>query len=228
MKQLLDSIRQEFAIVSERLQFGHVSLQFWRVAEPDAVLDDDVLLASHGELAWQPYWAQAWETAYAIAEEIAGRELAGRHVLDLGCGLGLPGAVAAACGARVLLADFAPPALLLAELNSWPWRDRATVMRLDWRNDLLAERFDLIVGSDILYDREDLPYLDAFWRTHLKDVGSVLLGEPSRMLSRDFLQEIRERRWKMTENIRQIAQSDRPIRLIELRLPEASSSTWTV
>jgi predicted nicotinamide N-methyase len=217
MNTPLDAIRRDYEVVIEHLKFGDLAIDFCRVAEPDTMVDDDVLSASHEDLAWQPYWAQAWETAYAIAEELADRELTGCRVLDLGCGLGLTGAVAAAHGAQVVMGDFAPPALRFAEGNSWPWRERVQVLRLDWRKDRLPDAFDLIVGSDILYDRDDLPYLDAFWRAHLKPQGSILLGEPTRSLTREFLAWIRDRRWQMSETTRRISQSDRPIRLIELR-----------
>ena len=217
MDDLLEQIRQQYDVVSDTIHLEDLTLEFWRVADPESVLDDETLLQSHAELPWQPYWAETWDTAYGVAVELASRELAGVRVLDLGCGLGLTGTVAAARGAEVVMADFAPPALPFARLNSWPWREHVQVLRLNWRTDDLGQKFDLIVGSDILYDREDLPYLDAFWRSHLDSHGSVLLGDPTRLLTREFIQWIRQRGWQMQESCRHVPQSDRPIRLIELR-----------
>jgi predicted nicotinamide N-methyase len=131
--------------------------------------------------------------------------------------LGLTGTVAAARGATVVMGDYAPPALPFAAINSWPWRDRVEVIHLNWREDQLGEQFDLIVGSDILYDRDDLPYLDAFWRDHLSSEGSVLLGDPSRLMTREFIQWIHQRGWQISETCREVPQSTRPIRLLELR-----------
>ena len=218
MDELLSRIRGEFAGISKIVQFGGLSLDFWHPADPDALVDDEVLAQSGKELEWQPYWAEAWDAAYGVARELAGRELQGMQVLDLGCGLGLTGTVAAARGARVVMADYAPPALLFAEANSWPWRDQVQIVRLDWRKDRLGASFDLIVGSDILYDREDLPSLDAFWQQHLDTEGSILLGDPTRTMTQEFIHWIRERGWRMKESHRHVPQSDRPIRLVELRL----------
>ncbi len=217
MDDLVSRIRGEYNAISETVHFGELSLDFWHPADPDALLDDEVLAQSTEELEWQPYWVEAWDAAYGVARELAERNLQGTKVLDLGCGLGLTGAVAAAKGARVVMADNAPPALLFAEVNSWPWRDQVQTIRLDWHEDRLDVSFDLIVGSDILYDRDDLPSLDIFWQQHLKTDGSVLLGDPTRTMTKEFINWICERGWDMKESTRHIPQSDRPIRLLELR-----------
>jgi len=214
---LLNRIRSEFGAVSETIRFGELSLDFRHPADSDALVDDIVLAQSGDELEWQPYWAEAWGAAYGVATELAERNLRGTNVLDLGCGLGLTGAVAAAKGAQVVMADYAPPALLFAEANSWPWREQIQIIRLDWQKDHLDSSFDLIVGSDILYDRRDLPSLDAFWQQHLKTEGSVLLGDPTRAMTKEFIHWIRDRGWHLKETSRNVPQSDRPIRLIELR-----------
>jgi predicted nicotinamide N-methyase len=217
MDELLDAIRERYEVVSDTIRVDDLTLKFWRVADPESVLDEETLEQSHTELPWQPYWAETWDTAYGVAMELASRDLKGLRVLDIGCGLGLTGTVAAAGGAEVVMADDAPPALPFARLNSWPWRERVRVLRLNWRTDDLGQKFDLIVGSDILYDREDLPYLDTFWHSHLGSDGSILLGDPTRILTREFIQWIRQRGWQMKESCRHVPQSDRPIRLIELR-----------
>jgi predicted nicotinamide N-methyase len=217
MDDLIKQIREKYDVISDTIRLGDLTLKFWRVADPETVLDEETLQLSHAELPWQPYWAETWDTAYGVATELVSRSLQGLRVLDLGCGLGLTGTVAAARGASVVMADYAPPALLFAQLNSWPWRERVQVLRLNWRTDDLGQKFDLIVGSDILYDREDLPYLDAFWRGHLEPSGSILLGDPTRLLTREFIQWIRHRGWQLQESCRHVPQSDHPIRLIELK-----------
>ena len=60
-----------------------------------------------------------------------------------------------------------PPALLFAQLNSLPYAARVRTRRLDWRADHLGERFDLILGADILYERKQWDFLEPFWRAHL-------------------------------------------------------------
>jgi 2-polyprenyl-3-methyl-5-hydroxy-6-metoxy-1,4-benzoquinol methylase len=160
-----------------------------------------------------PYWAELWDSAAGVGGVLIeralaaradtgraavdptalaggrpdGYDLAGRSVLDLGCGMGLSGTVCAALGARVLFADLETPPLLFARLNSLPWASRVRTRRLNWQADRLDERFDLIVGADILYERNQWEFLDAFWRLHLAPGGELVLGEPGRQTGDTFL-----------------------------------------
>lgn len=133
-------IRRQYETVCDTYRFGDLAVPLTRVVEPDEMLQRMEVDAASGAVAtprWQPYWAELWGCSLAVCEVLAKQDLQGVRVLDLGCGLGLTGTVAAARGARVILADAAPPALLFARLNSWPYRDRVQVRLLDWRRDRL-------------------------------------------------------------------------------------------
>ena len=68
-----------------------------------------------------PYWAEPWPSALAMAEQLLARPelVAGRAVAELGAGLGLAGLAAAAAGAaEVVLLDREPLALVCALLNA--------------------------------------------------------------------------------------------------------------
>ena len=47
-----------------------------------------------------PYWALLWPAGRALADALTGRDLTGKRVLELGCGLALASVVAARRGAR--------------------------------------------------------------------------------------------------------------------------------
>jgi len=140
-------------------------------------------------------------------------------VLDLGCGMGLTGTVAAALGAQVLFADLEAPALLFARLNSLPWADRVRTRRLDWRKDRLDQRFDLIVGADILYERKQWDHLEPFWREHLRPGGMVVLGEPGRQTGELFIDWVRGRGWRLQQLAEPVETRSKPIRLFRLTPP---------
>ncbi len=66
-----------------------------------------------------PYWAELWPSAVGLARSLIERQnLSGMRVLEVGCGLGLPGIAAAKAGASVLLTDANPDALAFALLNA--------------------------------------------------------------------------------------------------------------
>jgi predicted nicotinamide N-methyase len=228
-RRLLHRIGRRYAVLTETVRVAHLSLQFTRIEDPNRVLDEvaaeeDRLEKVRGERVAEdqlhlPYWAELWDSALGIGQFLARPDAPPLSVLDLGCGMGLAGTVAAAVGHRVLFADLEPPALLFAQLNTVPWRHRVRARRVDWRKDALGERFDLILGADILYERKQWDHLEPFWRRHLGSGGSVLLGEPGRKTGEMFVEWIRPRGWTLAEFAEPVETRARPIRLLRLTLP---------
>src|SRR5512146_2426811 len=101
-----------------------------------------------------PYGVALWPAAMALAHDVASRAQAfrGRRVLELGAGTELPGIVAASLGARVVQTDRNEIALhvcaMNGERNAVPAIERRVA---DWETFESAERYDLILGSDVLY-----------------------------------------------------------------------------
>jgi predicted nicotinamide N-methyase len=227
-RRLLARVRRNYDTLTDTVTVGPLSLTFTRVADPNRVLDEvaeeeDRLEKVAGRRLPEdqlhlPYWAELWDSALGIGQWLARDAAGGRplNVLDLGCGMGLAGAVAAAVGHRVLFADLEPPALLFARLNSFPFRDRVRTRRLDWRTESLGERFDLVLGADILYERRQWDHLEPFWRRHLAPGGAVLLGEPGRQTGELFVPWIVRRGWDLRELEERVETRTKPIRLFHL------------
>src|SRR5262249_28388999 len=96
-----------FLAALETIQVGDEGIELWRVADLEDHVDRTALLAAD-DPPEPPYWAHLWSGALVLAEAVPrGR----RTVLEIGCGLGLPGLVAARRGARVTFVDPAPAAL---------------------------------------------------------------------------------------------------------------------
>ncbi|HEX5242454.1 MAG TPA: 50S ribosomal protein L11 methyltransferase [Tepidisphaeraceae bacterium] len=230
--RLLHRIHRRYQATQQIVDLKGLKFPFVRVTDPDVVLDQvaaevDLHERLHGreasgQMMHLPYWAELWDSAMGIALHLADNasrfDLRKRSVLDLGCGMGLSGAAAAALGARVLFADLESPALLFARLNSLPWRHRVRTRQLNWQRDRLNERFDLIVGADILYEKTQWPYLELFWRAHLKENGSVLLGEPGRSTGDMFQEWIGNRGWLLERLEQPVSTREKPIRLFALTL----------
>jgi predicted nicotinamide N-methyase len=224
-RRLLARIQRKYQTVTEEMCFGSMTVEFTRVAEPDRVLDEIVAEEDRRERLsgvrledplHLPYWAELWESACGIGAALAKMELnESTRVLDLGCGMGLAGAVAAAMGATITLADLEAPALLFARLNCLAFADRVRACRLNWQTDRLGEQFDLIIGSDILYERKQWEFLDQFWKAHLAEDGTVLLGEPGRQSGELFVPWIGPRGWVLTEGLEQSPNGKR-IRIFRL------------
>jgi predicted nicotinamide N-methyase len=165
------------------------------VLQPDeaAELPDD------GAVEWAPlvpYWSVLWRSGVALAQELAGAELSGRRVVELGCGLGLPSLVAARAGAEVLATDGDEEALELLERNARENGLNVATARAEWHapGDLVARGpFDLVLAADVLYDRAAVaPLLSLLPRLG----AEVWLADPGRPAAEAFFERA-STRWSV-------------------------------
>ena len=121
------------------LAIQHRSVHMTKIADLDVLLEevDPVTFAEDERL---PYWAELWPSSVALAHYTAQcLDMSGQRVLELGCGLGLVGVVAALQGARVLCTDYEPDALAFARHNARCNASRGIRFRLvDWRQPALS------------------------------------------------------------------------------------------
>jgi predicted nicotinamide N-methyase len=143
-----------------------------------------------------PYWTRVWLAAVAAARLLArSGDLGGLEVCDIGCGLGIPGIVAASRGATVTFADQEAGALAFAGWNGLRQARAAPprVQQLDWATEDLAGRFQVMVLADVTYRAlHHAPLLRQIERG-LADGGVVVHADPQRDESAVFLGRLRER-----------------------------------
>lgn len=136
-----------------------------------------------------PCWADIWPAARALASYIWDHlDWQGVTVLELGAGLGLPGLVAAARGARVTLSDYQPQALELARRNAeHNHLSGLDYLLADWRSFPPVSPFHRILCSDVTYDPRLNHYLLEVIGRCLAPGGEVLVAHPGRPDTYDFL-----------------------------------------
>ena len=108
------------------------------------------------------YWSFCWAIGMALARYLAAHPewVVGKRVLDFGAGSGVAGIAAVKAGAlEVVACDLDPLALAACRANA-----ELNQVALSYSADFFAEadRFDLILVADVLYDRANLPLLDQF------------------------------------------------------------------
>jgi predicted nicotinamide N-methyase len=168
-----------------------------RVLQPSesAELPDD------GPVEWAPlvpYWSVLWRSGVALGRELEGQPLAGRRVVELGCGLAVPSLVAARAGAAVLATDAEPEALELVARNAELNGVEVETAVVDWTSTAATEElaargpFDTVLAADVLYERPTVARMLAL----LPRLAPVAwIADPARPTTAVFLEQARERGW---------------------------------
>jgi predicted nicotinamide N-methyase len=146
-------------------------------------------------------FGQVWPAGRVLAEAMSTFDVAGKRILELGCGLGLSSLVLQRRGADVVASDHHPLASSFlahnAALNDLP---TVSYHDLPWAvPDAKLGRFDLIIGSDILYERDHAAQLAALMLRHAHPDAAVLITDPGRGNSNSFTRALAAQGYQVTE-----------------------------
>ena len=105
------------------------------------------------ETSW-PIFGKVWPSAIVLAEYLLGRELTNGRILELGCGLGFPSMILKKKGLDITASDGNPYAERFLKFNSSQNHlEMPKFLIVDWTQTQTQIKYDLIVGSDIIYER---------------------------------------------------------------------------
>jgi predicted nicotinamide N-methyase len=181
-----------------------LTLRISRPPSAEDLIDEDAYAVDER----LPYWAELWPSARVLAEALACVSLAGRTVLELGCGLGLPSIVALARGATVLATDWYDDALAFASANA-----RAALgcdldtLLVDWREPpdalILRAPFDLVVAADVLYEERNADALATLLPRVVSPASEVWIADPRRPHASCLWPRLDDRGWsRKTQDVR--------------------------
>jgi len=175
--------RQVETVIIDQFRF-----EVERPADSYALLDDPVVREAHERDEYMPYWADLWPAARMLAKAIvkedwtvypkSGDKL---EVLELGCGLGVPGLTALACGLHVTFSDYDLTALRFVAGNAR--RNKLydfNTLPLDWRCPPDGLQVPVILGADLTYETRNIDPLVKLIRTVLAPGGICLLTDQDR------------------------------------------------
>jgi SAM-dependent methyltransferase len=137
-----------------------------------------------------PLFGLLWPSARPLAARLALRTVqSGERLLEVGCGLGLASLAAHRAGADVTASDSHPLAgrflranLRLNAMAALPYRHGPWTAsdHVPDGETALSGRFELIFGSDLLYERDDTGRLAGFIGRHAAARSEVWLIDPNR------------------------------------------------
>lgn len=148
-----------------------------------------------------PLFGVVWPSAVILARVLAAMTLDKLEVLEVGAGIALPSLVACRMGAHSTVSDYHPLAraflLKNTELNSLP---EIAYLNGDWRApEVGLVKFDLIIGSDLLYERDHPEQLSAFLHFHASLHTKIIIVDPGRKHANKFSRLMRKLGYSVEE-----------------------------
>ncbi|MGR9045508.1 MAG: class I SAM-dependent methyltransferase [Gammaproteobacteria bacterium] len=129
-----------------------------------------------------PLFGIIWASGEVLARLMFEHEVDGKRVLEVGCGIGLASLVLNHRLADITATDYHPEVEnFLIENVRLNQGETIPFVRTGWEDgDSGLGEFDLVIGSDLLYDRSHVEPLAAFIEQHAKSRCEVLLVDPGR------------------------------------------------
>ena len=174
----LDTIESRFGFAVESHRIGERDVTVAQVDRVDAMIRElyPEAVTTHGDA---PVWMITWPAAFGLAEYLLlNQPASGMRALELGCGTGAPGIALALAGARVVSTDYDQLALAMARYNAKlnGCHSHETCF-LDWYRPKLTGRFDLVVGSEVVYFEKSFRPLLTVLKQYTAPQGNIILSD---------------------------------------------------
>ena len=177
-------------------------LRILHTADFKRLLDNAVYDTEHD---YMPYWAEIWPSGVVLAAAIARdpTALRGKHVLEIGPGVGVTAVAAMQAGADLVVADHDAGSLALTALNTLDQTGKEPrTLRMSWRSPsrelftVAGEGFPIVLGADLLYEKEAVrPLLELIERI-VAPGGELWLAEPGREAATRCVKALHWRGWR--------------------------------
>lgn len=185
----IDDFRRHYDVSISKIQVKGKEFQFYLPATIDGFIDKEDIMKDF------PLWAKIWEPSVVLAHELSHMSPEGAgNILEIGCGVGVAGIVGAYFGHNITMTEYDTHALNFARanaiLNLGSYRN-IRIIRLDWRSPSLRDKFNIIIGSEIIYREEDFLYILTLLKNHLNPQGRLILTSGIRKTIFNFLEQLK-------------------------------------
>jgi predicted nicotinamide N-methyase len=179
----------------EDVPAGDLTLRVRRPPSAEDLIDEEEF-ADDERL---PYWAEVWPSGRVLCGVMAGMDLTGCSVIELGAGIGTGAMVAAMRGAAALSTDWYPAAVEFSRWNARNLGLRMDAEVMDWRDPPAAVTdrapFDLVIGADILYEARNGVALGSLIPALSGPSTEVIIADPRRPDARPFVGAMQRAGW---------------------------------
>jgi predicted nicotinamide N-methyase len=169
----------------QTFEFGTTDIHVRTMRDRQQYADDEGIAEQLGisPASW-PLFGVVWPSGELLAQLMYDYDIEGKRILEVGCGMGLPSLVLNHRGADITATDYHPEADGFLRKNARLNDDPDIVfVRTGWGEGITAlGKFDLIIGSDLLYEPDQAYLLSAFIDQHASAECEVIIVDPGRGL----------------------------------------------
>lgn len=167
----------------QTIEFGDVDIHVRTLRDNLQFLDVGGVAEKLGiSSAMWPYFGIIWTSSEVLAHHMLEYKVAGKRILEVGCGIALTSLLLNHRHADITATDYHPEVerflLKNVKLNNG---NAIPFVRTSWDDeDSGLGEFDLIIGSDLLYERSHTSLLSDFIDQHAKPKCDVIIVDPGR------------------------------------------------
>ncbi|MDO6619599.1 MULTISPECIES: methyltransferase domain-containing protein [unclassified Shewanella] len=129
-----------------------------------------------------PIFGVVWPSSMVLANHMLDYQTQGKRILEIGCGIGLSSLLLNQRADDITATDYHPEVEGFLLRNTQLNNDKSiNFERVDWADDNSdLGQFDLIIGSDLLYEDEHIALLAYFIQAHAKRQCEIVIVDPGR------------------------------------------------
>jgi len=165
------------------MEIGSVDIHVRTLRDICQFLDIDDVAKKLGvsSAAW-PIFGVIWPSSKVLAHTMLDYNIEGKRILEVGCGIGLASLILNHRLADITATDYHPEVKSFLDINvALNNGDKIPFVRTGWgdnANELGS--YDLIIGSDLLYESNHAQLLSKFIDLHARKRCDVIIVDPGR------------------------------------------------
>ena len=171
-------------------EFGEFDIHYRALRDRQQFSDDlgEADAVGISSATW-PIFGLVWPSGEILARLMASYDIDGRRILEMGCGIGLASLVLNERMADISATDVHPRAEDFLQHNTQLNNGRhIPFLRTAWEDNQVDRFgiFDLLIGSDLLYEQDHPKFLSMFIKMYAKPNCEVIIVQAQRGYRRKF------------------------------------------
>ena len=165
----------------QTVEFGDIDVHLCTLRNNQEFYDPTGIAEKLGisSASW-PIFGIVWPSSLVLANYMLDYKTEGKRILEIGCGIALSSLLLNEKHADITATDYHPEVEQFLNRNTKLNNGKNIAFeRVDWANDTSKlGLFDVIIGSDLLYEDEHVQLLAYFIKNHASEKCDVIIVDP--------------------------------------------------